>query len=174
VEEEAEQVENYLIIQSIRYEEMISYSFDIGEEVRGLTVLKLILQPLVENGIYHGIKERAYREPGFRGHIHVSARIGGEDLLLLTVRDDGLGAPPAVASEIERMLESDEHTVGFGLYNISRRLKYTFGDRYGLTFRSVEGEGTEVTISHPALETGETPATNRRENGKNRSQTEKE
>jgi two-component system sensor histidine kinase YesM len=174
VEEEAEQVENYLIIQSIRYEEMISYSFDIGEEVKGLTVLKLILQPLVENGVYHGIKERAYREPGFRGHIHVSAHIGGEDLLLLTVRDDGLGAPPAVASEIERMLESDEHTMGFGLYNISRRLKYTFGDRYGLTFRSVEGEGAEVVISHPVLDTGETPAPNRRENGKNRSQTKKE
>ena len=153
MEEEAEQTENYLIIQSIRYEEIISYSFDISEEAKSLTVLKLVLQPLVENSIYHGIKERAYRDPEFRGHIRVSAHVS-EDKLLLSIRDNGWGTSPEVALEIRQMLESNEHTRGFGLYNVSRRLKYTFGEGYGMSFNSTLGEGTEVVIFHPVLRSG--------------------
>jgi two-component system sensor histidine kinase YesM len=147
---ELEQVENYLIVQSIRYEDAFGLTVEADPELMGCMVLKLILQPLVENSIYHGIKERMSKEPDFSGKIAISVRRSGNDLEL-AVRDNGCGAEPELAEELNRMFGSGAQSVGFGLYNVNRRLKAAFGAGYGLSFRSARGQGAEVLVRHPIL-----------------------
>lgn len=151
LENEIEQVKNYLIIQAIRYEEAFDYVFETDPDALPLSVLKLILQPLVENSIYHGVKERAVNESGYTGRIVVSAKRAG-DMLILSVKDDGAGMPPEKAEELNRMFISGKQTVGYGLFNVNQRLKYTFGPKYGLLLKSGISHGTEVVVFHPAME----------------------
>ena len=104
---------------------------------------KLTLQPLVENALYHGVKlKRA------AGHISVTGRPDGEDIVL-TVTDDGAGMTEERLIQIRQSLESKER-VGFGLTTVHERLQLFFGDRYGLSVESREGEGTTVTARIPA------------------------
>ncbi len=147
------QVKNYLIIQSIRYEEMFDCVFDVQSDVSNYSVLKLILQPLVENSIYHGIKERFSKDTSFSGTITITAK-KTNDMIVLSVKDNGLGITPDRVKKINKMFESGVQTVGFGLFNVNQRLKYAFGVKYGLNVTSVEGEGTEVLVYHPVLGDG--------------------
>lgn len=143
LENEIEQVKSYLVIQTIRYEDTFDYSFDIERDVLSCSVLKLILQPLVENSIYHGVKEK----DGF-GHIEISARKDGE-MIVLSVKDDGIGIEPQKVDEINNMFSSGVSTVGYGLHNVNQRLKFAFGAEGGLEIKSVAGHGTKVTVYHP-------------------------
>ena len=156
VENEILQVKNYLIIQSIRYEEMFDYVFDVQPDVVGHSVLKLILQPLVENSIYHGIKERALQKTPFSGQVTISVK-KEDDRIVLSVKDNGLGITPDRVEEINAMFASGVQTVGFGLFNVNQRLKYAFGAKYGLCLTSEEGKGTEVFVYHPVLQNGKAP-----------------
>ena len=151
VKNEIEQVKNYLIIQSIRYEEVFDCSFDLWPGTSECSVLKLILQPLVENSIYRGIKEKASKIASFSGHITVTVK-KTEDMIVLSVKDDGMGMTPGRVEEINKMFTSGVQTVGFGLFNVNQRLKCAFGEKYGLSLTSVEGEWTEVFVYHPILE----------------------
>lgn len=150
---EVEQVKNYLIIQAIRYEEAFDYVFDIDPSVMDLFVLKLILQPLVENSIYHGVKEKAVNDSAYVGRIVVSAK-RADDMLIFSVKDDGEGVTPDKAEALNQMFVSGKQTVGYGLFNVNQRLKYTFGARYGLQLQSDAMKGTEVVIFHPIMEEG--------------------
>lgn len=145
VENEIEQVKSYLIIQTIRYEDAFDYSFDIEPGALQYNVIKLILQPLVENSIYHGVKEM----DGF-GHILISVRIE-DDTIVFTVKDTGVGISPQKLEEINAMLSTSLQTVGFGIFNVSQRLKHTFGTTGRLEIKSVLGQGTEVKVYHPII-----------------------
>jgi two-component system sensor histidine kinase YesM len=145
--DELEHVESYLCIQKMRYEEKFDYSISCDFALRPCRVLRLMLQPLVENAIYHGIKER-------RGHgnLTVEARTEGRDLLL-EVRDNGLGMSEETLARLSESLEEGVSSVGgYGIRNVHERIRLTFGKPYGLSFKSVYGEGTEVTIRHPFLD----------------------
>ncbi|MEJ5188181.1 MAG: sensor histidine kinase [Breznakiellaceae bacterium] len=155
--EEIRHLESYLYIQKIRYEDKFDYSIEIQEGLDNYRVLKVILQPLVENAIYHGIKERRGR-----GHISISVRLEGADLLFI-VEDDGIGIPEERLRQLEEELEGTPRTahegavgafspMGFGARNVHERIRLAYGEPYGLRFSSMYGKGTVVTVRHPAVE----------------------
>ncbi|MFC5531454.1 sensor histidine kinase [Cohnella yongneupensis] len=146
--EEIEGVRNYLKIQKIRYGDMFDVSFDIDERVLDRKILKLILQPLVENALYHGI--RAQGEPGT---IQISAKYA-PDFILLTVEDDGAG----MSEESLRKLLDDElnaNAASFGVKGTLERLRIFYGVDQICTFESRVGSGTKVTIKIPNAERNE-------------------
>jgi two-component system, sensor histidine kinase YesM len=145
---ELEHVESYLRIQKMRYEDKFDYSITCDPALRSRQILRLTLQPLVENAIYHGIKER-------RGHgtLSVETRLDAGDLVL-TVADDGVGmAPEALAQLLESLDAGGPAPGGYGIRNVHERIRLTFGKPYGLSFESVWGEGTVVTVRHPDMDT---------------------
>ena len=154
VSEEIQHAESYLCIQKARYEDKFDYSISVAEGLDTCRVLKLVLQPLVENAIYHGIKER--RGPG---RIWIEAfREEGE--IVFIVRDDGIGMTAErlleLQAELERPVLASEQRLedrpGFGARNVHERIQLSFGKRYGLLYRSVRGEGTTVTVRQPVVE----------------------
>ncbi|HEX7057342.1 MAG TPA: sensor histidine kinase [Bacilli bacterium] len=155
LEEEFAHIHSYLTIQKVRYREKLQYTLNMAPETRRLSVLKVILQPLVENAIYHGIKER--RGPG---HVWVEAGVSG-GRLILRVGDDGAGIPEdrlkALRQSLQAVFPADDgkamkHALsGYGIINVQARLKLTFGDAFGIHIDSEAGQGTTVTITHPII-----------------------
>lgn len=145
--EEEMHIRSYLQIQQSRYNNILDFEIDIPEALYGYQILKLTLQPLVENALYHGIKQRRAR-----GKITVTGRIAG-DLMQFVVIDNGVGMTSSKLSELRKNIESqaDERTSGFGLANVNKRIKLNYGNQYGLEIQSVEGQGTSVTVTYPAL-----------------------
>jgi len=148
LEQEIEHVHSYLVIQKIRYEDKFEYRIDCPDELKNLFVLKMILQPLVENSLYHGIKEK--RGAGFlRLEVHVE-----EESLVMRVFDDGVGIPPSTLKVIRSGLEQADHSrdrSAFALYNVNDRIRLTYGDEFGITIDSSHAEGTVVVIRHPIV-----------------------
>jgi two-component system, sensor histidine kinase YesM len=145
--DELEHVESYLLIQKMRYEDKFDYSIRCDPGLRSRHVLRLTLQPLIENAIYHGIKER-------RGHglLSVEAKIENGDLIL-TVADDGVGMTKETLAQLVDSLDKGGPSLGgYGIRNVHERIRLTFGKPYGLSFESVSGEGTVVTVRHPNLD----------------------
>ena len=146
VKDEIDHVKNYLMIQHMRFKNKFDYEFDIAEDVLELPSLKLMLQPLVENAIYHGmefmdgdglITLKAWRE---------------EDELYLSVADNGLGM---TEDKVETILTGKSASgngrgSGIGVKNVNERIKLYFGEAYGLTIDSEPDEGTTVIIHLPA------------------------
>ncbi len=144
---ELEHVESYLHIQKMRYEDKFDYSISCDPALRPRQVLRLTLQPLVENSIYHGIKERRGR-----GALSVEARLDGGDIVM-TVADDGVGMSAEALAQLSRSLDPGGPSPGgYGIRNVHERIRLTFGKPYGLSFRSFPGEGTVVTVRHPVIE----------------------
>lgn len=146
--DEIQHVESYLIIQMARYEDKLSFEIDIPQELQTLSVLKIILQPLVENAIYHGIKEKLAKGTI---RIHGSAE---DNKLVLVVEDDGVGF------EAERLIQMNEsfHAIrqsgedrGYGLYNVNERIKLSYGSGYGLTIESERGQGSKIVVKLPLM-----------------------
>ncbi|NGZ77591.1 cache domain-containing sensor histidine kinase [Saccharibacillus alkalitolerans] len=155
--DELEHIRSYVLIQQTRYKGRLTVDIQAPPEAREYFVLKLLLQPLVENAIYHGIKAR--RGPGTIG-IRVAVR--GEDLLL-EVTDDGAGMEPQRLEELREKLrnpleaierqasERERNGRSYGLLNVQSRLKLAFGEEYGIHVESAEGEGTRAAVRHPLL-----------------------
>ena len=153
---ELSQATSYLEIQQIRYSDILSYRVLVPEELQESMVPKLILQPLIENALYHGIKNRRGR-----GHIEITGERSGDDILL-RVADNGAGMDP----EQLRMLQAgvyQDNSPGLGLKNVQQRIRLYCGDVYGLTFESAPGEGTTVTIRLPGTGVMEYPKEDSRE-----------
>lgn len=142
VRKELEYIENYMLIQKKRYDNAISFKASAEPETLDCKVVKLILQPLIENAITHGIEPKG----GF-GHIEVLI-YKEADALIYEVIDDGVGMDPAV---IEQMNNPAEYSRGVGLKNIYDRIKLTFGNDYGLKIESRPGQGTKVTVKQPFI-----------------------
>ncbi|WP_182302312.1 sensor histidine kinase [Cohnella cholangitidis] len=140
VREETRNLHSYLYIQSARYSDLFDFKIDIPNELLNYSIPKLTLQPLVENAIYHGIKEK-----GSFGHITVSGYKQG-DTMILQVSDDGVGFPD---EELERFKEGKRERNSFGLSSVDERIKLYFGDRYGIRIHSGEGKGTDIIVDIP-------------------------
>lgn len=154
--EELAHVESYLRIQGIRYKDKIRYDIQAEEDIRELYIIKLVVQPLVENSIYHGI----HLKDGV-GHIHIriSRQTGREGIpaICISVEDDGLGIEKEQLKTIQNAL-ADGHISqdsGYGIYNVNERIKLYYGDSYGLRIESEYGTGTKATIEIPVQTTGE-------------------
>lgn len=145
VDDEIKHVENYLIIQKMCYEDLFEYKIEVDEEIRGNSVIRLILQPIVENAIYHGIKEG-----NKKGFIEIVAKKEDDDIVIY-VKDNGAGLTSNKVEEINNMFRTRKRTIGFGLYNINERITHRYGEGYGLTIESVKDEYTVVTLVHPII-----------------------
>ena len=146
IKEEAEHVENYLLIQRYRYNTNFEYSINISERILDEKLLKLSLQPLVENAIYHGIKKKEEY-----GMIIISG-YEKDDYIYLEVFDDGAGRTKDQLAELKETVnkrELNENTKHFGLSNVNHRLKLYFGEEARLEFESTEGMYTQVTMILP-------------------------
>lgn len=147
--QEIELLEDYTEIQSIRYVETFEFKNRVPKELLNYKIVKFTLQPLVENAIFHGIEPT-----GRYGIVEVDAFLE-EDDLLITVRDTGAGMTP---EQLESILASKPTATnanslsGIGVLNVDRRLKLQYGKRYGLSYESVLGEYTMVTVRIPKEE----------------------
>ena len=145
--EELLHVQNYLDIQSMRYKDKFTYSITIPRELENAPTIKLIVQPIVENSIYHGIK---YLQE--EGRIEIKAE-AVDDGIKIIISDNGVGMKSETAATI--LNPDQENTAssgnGIGLRNIDERIKLSYGEKYGLSIWSEPDEGTTVTILIPHL-----------------------
>ena len=148
VRDELEHVRNYLMIQQMRFKNKFTYTIDAAPEVLGLASLKLMLQPLVENAIYHGME---FKDGD--GLIAVTA-VQKEDGLWFTIQDNGLGM---TEEQVESLLTEHAHVSskrgsGIGVKNVNERIRLYFGNEYGLSIESEPDEGTTIRIHLPAVD----------------------
>lgn len=143
VKEEKLHIESYLKIQQFRYQDIMDYEIAIDENIYNYVVPKLTLQPLVENALYHGIKNK-------RGKGMIC--ITGEEKdgrLVFHVTDNGRGMTEQELERLRRNIEKkeiDDGSGGFGAANVNQRIRHYYGEEYGISFQSKSGEGTEVTV----------------------------
>ena len=144
IREEVELVESYLKIQQYRFEERIQYQIRLPENLQEYRVLPLILQPIVENSIIHGLETKE----GI-GHILIEVeRV--EDAILIAVEDDGLGISKDRLFEVQKEMESRNlNRTHIGVSNVHQRLRLKYGENYGLTISSIEGKMTRIVIRIP-------------------------
>lgn len=141
---ELEHVRNYLIIQNMRYGNIITLVEKVKEKYLSMMIPKLTLQPLVENSIYHGIRIKE----SLTGTVEIEV-CETEDTVLLIVRDNGGGMEPERIAYINQNISDTDRDVGYGITNINKRIELTYGEQYGLRFRQNEGEGLCVEIRLP-------------------------
>lgn len=145
LKEELALLDDYIAIQSVRYMETFTFESRVPPELLDCRIIKLTLQPLVENAIFHGIEPT-----GECGTITLSGREEAGDILLF-VEDNGMGIPPeTLATLLTAERKHDRSAMsGIGVANVHRRLQLTYGKEYGLAIESVLGEYTRVTVRFP-------------------------
>jgi two-component system sensor histidine kinase YesM len=142
---EIEHIRSYLFIQQKRYEDILNFTISYDPDVLEYVTIKLIVQPLVENALYHGIKPKL--SPGTIA-VRVTSK---ENTIQIIVQDDGVGMSPAELETLLTSLEQDAPVEGYGLYNIHRRIQMVYGKEYGISITSEEQIGTTATIIIPAV-----------------------
>ncbi len=152
VKDELEHVRNYLMIQQMRFKNKFTYVIRAGEDVMELAALKLMLQPLVENAIYHGME---FMDGD--GEIMIRVYREGEELWF-QISDNGLGM---TQEQLDGLLSDRPHVSsrrgsGIGVKNVNERIRLYFGEHYGLSIQSEPDEGTVITIRLPAQQYTET------------------
>ena len=141
VKNEVDHLNNYIIIQKKRFEDLIKFNINVSEEVMECKVVKLVIQPLVENAIHHGIEKK-----GTQGKIDINIYKEAGNVIYL-INDDGAGADE---NELKAFLEKvEEGNRGFGIKNVNDRIKLYFGNEYGIEFKSSFGNGTTVIVKQP-------------------------
>lgn len=144
--QELKHIENYLSIQKIRYEDTLSFEIRNLREDLSPLVPKLILQPFVENAIYHGVKMK-------RGRGTILITLSGQDVIEISIEDDGAGMKDETLKKLREMIGSrsiDSFPSSFGFFNTLQRLYYHYGASLNLLVESSTGKGTRVIISFPA------------------------
>ncbi len=168
IQEEIEHVRSYLSIQKIRYQDILDFYIEVDEAILAGTILNLTLQPLVENALYHGIKNKRNG-----GTIWVRGSLKSPGLISFEVEDDGIGFSADRLAEVRANLADDKSPVevnesGFGINNVNKRIKLYYGEQYGLSIESEHLKGTRISLliplvgnANPALENlgaGDLPA----------------
>ncbi len=146
IREELRHVELYVKLQNMRYEDKISFLIDVPDEILDFEIPKLVLQPIVENSIQHGIFEKESKE----GTIVIMAWTEGNDIVFV-ISDDGVGIPPEKLPCILDGTYEDGKGSNIGIYNTHLRLQLLYGETYGLHYESTPGTGTEVQVKLPAM-----------------------
>lgn len=145
--QEAEYARSYLTIQKMRYKDKLEFQIDISPAIFGVKIIKLVLQPIIENAIYHGLK---YKDS--KGFLIVRGYREGEKAVL-EVEDNGVGMDEETLSHIFEKHKVNYHSNGVGVYNVQKRLKLYYGEEYGIVYKSKKNEGTRAVITIP-VETG--------------------
>lgn len=149
--QELSHVEAYLEIQQFRYRDILSYRIDVPEDLKNLLIIKLALQPVVENALYHGIKNKRGM-----GEIQIRVEEKDEKDLLLTVEDDGIGMDGESLEHLRGIIAGEirpaEDNSGFGMSNVAERLRLNYGEKASVFVDSEYGRGTKVQILIPKME----------------------
>lgn len=138
---ELEHVANYLIIQNLRYDNIIQLDIRVSEEERKIPIPKITLQPLIENCIYHGIRVKE----GRRGRIEIYTT-KKEEQLYLVVDDDGHGMSQEKVDYINAHIADFDQTIGYGINNVNKRIELLYGNEYGIRYSLNELGGVRVKI----------------------------
>lgn len=149
VKDELDHVTSYMTIQNFRFDNKYKLKIQVDENLLDYKILKLMLQPLVENCVFHGLEMKLEG-----GHIDIVVQKCDTELIV-TISDDGMGINPAALDELNQFLQNpngshDRRSVG--LRNVHERIRLLFGDAYGLTIWSKENVGTIITIHMPAFQ----------------------
>lgn len=142
-------LKHYLNIQNYRYSDRLTVNLDIDPAFYNMDIPKLLIQPIVENAIIHGLEAKVEG-----GTIHIWAEIAGQSDFLIHVEDDGVG----MTQEVQRQVLSGKREADYrkkshiGIFNVHRRIQLFYGEKYGLEIRSAPGEGTCITMRIRALQ----------------------
>lgn len=148
--EEERHVRSYLMIQQVRYQDILEYDIDIPESIKEVIIPKITLQPLVENALYHGIKNR-------RGKGNIAIRAQREqDVVVISITDNGVGMTieqlNRITSRLDQRTTSEEGASrheSYGIFNVNERIRLKFGEQYGLSISSEFCMGTCVKVKIP-------------------------
>ncbi|MCR5775490.1 MAG: histidine kinase [Lachnospiraceae bacterium] len=147
IKDELTHIEAYLHIQRQRYRDILSYEIDVPEELKEYIIIKMTLQPIVENALYHGIKNKRGG-----GTIRVTGR-EEKNRVYLTVKDNGMGMDEETLTYIKEIISGEKKpssdNTGFGLSNVAERMRLNYGTHCGINISSTYGEGTEMDIYIP-------------------------
>ncbi|KAB8126370.1 sensor histidine kinase [Gracilibacillus oryzae] len=148
IADEMSHIDSYLYIQQTRYEDILDVQVDVDRNLYQYHILKLLLQPVVENAIYHGIKNKRGK-----GYLRINGTLAADDQIRLEVIDNGIGMNEARLRKLNEHLISGEVVPnsknGFGLINVQQRIQLYYGKEYGLKINSWNGSGTRVVITIP-------------------------
>lgn len=157
IQTELEHARSYLVIQQMRYHDILTYEISVDRELQDYPILKMTPQPLIENALYHGIKNK-------RGQGLISIHGYVEDnSIILTVQDNGIGMSADRLAQLREELEKpagsrspqdDEQEGGFGLLNVHHRIRLYFGPAYGVEMESTYMEGKDIYDSYPQKQGG--------------------
>ncbi|MBC8079053.1 MAG: sensor histidine kinase [Gorillibacterium sp.] len=145
--QELKNVQDFVSILQIRYHDRFSVQYDISPEAEACVCLPFIVQPIVENAVFHGIEPKEDK-----GEIIIHADVDPKGLLVLIVSDDGIGMSEITASSLLAQSQKGTHGfTGIGLRNINDRIQLSYGLSYGITVSSQEGKGTKVMVRMPNI-----------------------
>lgn len=142
IKDEISNIQSYIDIQLMMHDDGFDVEYDLAPDIMDYSIPNLLLQPLIENAIDHGIDMNTDR----RGVIKVSGKMYEESKIMITVSDNGIGMPKETADQI-----LTGNSKGYGVKNVNERIKHFYGDEYGITVESTEGEGTDIIIRMPAV-----------------------
>ncbi|BBI31918.1 sensor histidine kinase [Cohnella abietis] len=149
--EELTIVECYLQIQQIRFMNKFIVHMKISDQASACIIPKMILQPIVENAIYHGLEPKLGK-----GNLWISAEVTDTNHLVISVKENGVGIESQALANLEARLGQAQDQIltdkkaGIGMVNVDKRIKLVCGDHFGLKIHSIAEEGTEVILSLPA------------------------
>ena len=143
---EVEYAKGYLTIQKMRYKDKLEFEIDVEPSILNIPLIKLVLQPIIENAIYHGLK---YKES--KGLLQVKGFMKDGNAILQVI-DNGVGMDEETLSHIYDKHKVNYHSNGVGVYNVQKRLKLYYGENYGITYESEKGVGTTATITIPGIQ----------------------
>jgi two-component system sensor histidine kinase YesM len=147
IEDELKHAQNYMNIQTVRFKDNFVVDFDIDPVINPYCTVKLIVQPILENAVYYGVKNMDED-----GRIVVKGW-KEDDNIYISVEDNGFGMPQEVVDQLldENNKHVPHHGSGVGLINVHKRIQLRFGQEYGLKIVSEEDHGTKITIHLPAI-----------------------
>ena len=148
IADEIEHVRNYLKIQEVRYKDKMEYIINLDNSIEQYLVPKMIIQPLVENSIYHGLKPKRKK-----GNIEINIKLI-RSYIHIEVIDNGVGINKERLKTIQENLKNSYESEHYGLYNVNERLKLSFKDKYTISITSKENIGTKVSILIPIISEG--------------------
>lgn len=146
--QEIEYARGYLTIQKMRYKDKLEFQIKVEPSILHIRLIKLVLQPIIENAIYHGLK---YKES--KGLLCVRGFMKNGNAVLQVI-DDGVGMDQETLDHIYERHKVDYHSNGVGIYNVQKRLQLYYGNEYGIVYESKPGEGTTATITIPGQQEG--------------------
>ena len=146
LKEELKIIDNYIYLQKIRFDQLFTIENMVSDELLSCEIIKMIIQPLIENAIYHGLSECS----GNGKIIIQGSKVNNN--LLLTISDNGIGIPEEKLQDLNDYINDKNHNFnGIALRNINKRLKLNYGENYGLEIFSIEGNGTSMVLTLPFI-----------------------